>query len=232
MRTILFERFNINPNKYFQSVRSAAQLFPIYTDENGVDNLILTLRAKNMPLPGEIVPPGGNLKYENKFREAALIGALREGKEETNLEVTEVAKFGSFFVPLGIHVDCHVGKVADIEAVKRCEKEVQAIFLVTIETLTHLKPEWLYTEVEYNPKFHTKHLKNGFQGKAEILKIRPSQMKILDGKVEDQEQELVFRSYYPFKMLMNFIQKSPEPFMQSFELAGACNNIGKLPKFF
>ena len=148
---------------------NSAVLIPIVViDEK--EYLLFEKRSSNVRQPGEISFPGGHIDYKND--KDSLSTAIRETTEELGISgnaINVIGRLGILVTPMGIIVDAFVGllKLNNINELEIDKREVEKVFLVSLDYFSDNAPHEYNTRLEIHP-----YLLNKDGIKEELLPVK------------------------------------------------------------
>lgn len=145
----IIEKIKDRTPKPMDIKREYAVLIPIIEREGGLE-IIYELRSKNLDTqPGEISFPGGEVEFNESYREAAI----RETVEELNIKEENITIIGELdylvsYANMTIH--CFLGTISgvNVDKIGPNPDEVDHVFTVPLEFFLENKPDIYYLDLE------------------------------------------------------------------------------------
>lgn len=149
------------PRKKSDTAHPSSVLIPLYADENGLLNVILTLRTDSIRHAGQISFPGGRREGDETPEETAL----RETEEEIGVVRNQV-QIACSITPLYLHrtdnqITPFVGFLEQKPLLTPNPAEVEEAFSVGLQELIDCrnlkKEQWDLSQASFNVPFWTIH---------------------------------------------------------------------------
>jgi coenzyme A diphosphatase NUDT7 len=132
---------------------NSAVLIPII-NQQGKEFILFEKRSASVRQPGEISFPGGHI--DPKLDVNSISAALRETSVELGLtteQINVLGRLGTLVTPMGVIVEAFIGSlnISNLEQLKIDNREVERIFLISLDYFINNDPDEYNTRLELHP---------------------------------------------------------------------------------